>query len=389
LKNSMKKKIAIVVQRYGTEVNGGSELYARLLAEHLIDDYDVEVLTTCALDYITWGNYFPEGMSYVNNVKVRRFHVDKQRDMQQFIKVNEKKMGGLITDQVWIDEQGPYCPSCIEYIEKNRDNYDVFIFVTYLYYLTVMGMGEVSNKAILVPTAHDEPYIYLEKFKKVFTSPRAIVFLTEEEKSFVHNLFMNESILSDVIGAGIDVPELDLSLEINSNLEMGNYLVYAGRIDISKNCPELFNYFIEYKKRNPSNLKLCLMGSEKISIPKHPDIISLGFVSDEDKFRYLAGAKMLVLPSQFESLSFAVLEAMALGVPVVVNEKAEVLKGHCKKSSAGLYYSNYFEFEGCLIFLLSHSDIYKQMSINAKEYVRANYRWDVVIDKYKKIIEYL
>ncbi|MCL2425559.1 MAG: glycosyltransferase family 4 protein [Oscillospiraceae bacterium] len=383
------KKVAIVVQRYGVEVNGGSETYARMLAEHLVSHFEVEVLTTCALDYVTWANHFPEGTSEINGVMLRRFEVDKERDMQKFIDINDdkKKNIGTATDYEWNDEQGPYCPKLIEYIKKKKDDYCTFIFVTYLYYLTVRGMELVSDKAILIPTAHDEPYLYFEIYKDIFAKPKAIVFLTDEEKELVHNVFENEYILSDVIGVGVEVPESG-SFEVDKIPEgHENYLVYVGRIDLEKNCPELFSYFIEYKRRNPSSLKLYMIGSVKTPIPEHSDIISLGFVSDSDKFYYMERAKLLVLPSQYESLSFSVLESMTLGVPVIVNEKSEVLKGHCKKSNAGLYYASYEEFEGCINYLLVHDDVYDEMSLNAKEYIRTNYRWDVVVEKYKKIIE--
>ena len=46
-------KIGIVIQRYGAEVLGGSEHLCRLVAERLASQHDVEVLTTCARDYVT------------------------------------------------------------------------------------------------------------------------------------------------------------------------------------------------------------------------------------------------------------------------------------------------------------------------------------------------
>ena len=77
-------KLAIVVQRYGAELNGGAELHARYLAEHLDRHCDVEVLTTCARDYITWRNEFPAGLDTVNGVSVRRFRVRRERNPDDF-----------------------------------------------------------------------------------------------------------------------------------------------------------------------------------------------------------------------------------------------------------------------------------------------------------------
>jgi glycosyltransferase involved in cell wall biosynthesis len=383
------KKIAIVVQRYGEEITGGAEQYARIIAEKLVSLYDVEILTSCALDYVSWDNHYLKGVSNINGVTVKRFTVERFRDINKFKRLREQTVinGNVKAENKWINDQGPYCPKLIEYIDESKDIYDVFIFVTYLYYTTVRGIGKVREKAILIPAAHDEEPIYFKIFDDVFNSPRALIFLTDEERDFTHFLFKNSDIPSDVIGLGIETPEKPDPMRFKAKYGLDNYILYTGRIDIGKRCPELFNFFAEYKKRNPSDLKLVLMGKEFIEIPKHPDIISLGFVSEEDKQDGMAGAKLFILPSVFESLSIVVLESMALGIPVVVNGECDVVKGHSVKSNAGLYFYEYYEFEGCINYLITHEDIYGIMKQNAKRYIEANYRWDVVTERFRSIID--
>lgn len=387
----MKKKIAIINQRYGLEVNGGSELYSRQIAEKLIAKYDVEVLTSCAVEYVKWSNYYKEGVEQINGVTVRRFKTLHEREPKVFSALDSMMLSNLhieeeISEQ-WIEHMGPYCPELVEYVDKHQDEYEAIIVVTYLYYTAVKSIVRIKNKAIFIPTAHQEPFIHFDMYKKVFGAADAYVFLTDEEKDLVHSIFHNEDVPYEVMGVGVEVPEVVDSERFKKKYNLDNYLIYVGRIDEGKDCPRLFKYFLEYKRRVKSDLKLVLMGKAVCDIPKSPDIISLGFVSEEDKFDGIKGAKALILPSKFESLSISVLEAMTLSVPVIVNGICDVLKGHCVKSNGGLYYKNYFEFEGCINYMMEHPEEYAIMCKNARKYVEDYFQWDDIMKKFDSIIE--
>ena len=387
----MKKKIAIINQRYGLEVNGGSELYSRQIAEKLIAKYDVEVLTSCAVEYVKWSNYYKEGVEQINGVTVRRFKTLHEREPKVFSALDSMMLSNPhieeeISEQ-WIEHMGPYCPELVEYVDKHQDEYEAIIVVTYLYYTAVKSIVRIKNKAIFIPTAHQEPFIHFDMYKKVFGAADAYVFLTDEEKDLVHSIFHNEDVPYEVMGVGVEVPEVVDSERFKKKYNLDNYLIYVGRIDEGKDCPRLFKYFLEYKRRVKSDLKLVLMGKAVCDIPKSPDIISLGFVSEEDKFDGIKGAKALILPSKFESLSISFLEAMTLSVPVIVNGICDVLKGHCVKSNGGLYYKNYFEFEGCINYMMEHPEEYAIMCKNARKYVEDYFQWDDIMKKFDRIIE--
>ena len=387
----MRKRIALVNQRYGLEVNGGSELYTRQLAEKLKDVYDVDVITTCALDYTTWENYYPEGESEINGIKVIRFKTEKVREQKSFDKISAEVLCGKHADEDeirWIEAQGPYSPKAVEYILAHAFDYHVVIFITYLYYLTATALngGKIEN-AFHLPTAHDEPPVYLNYYRKVFENPKGIIYLTPEEKEFCEKKFDVADIPSVITGAGVDIPEESELFDAKERYGLDNYMIYAGRIDESKGCGTLFNYFTEYKKRNGGDLKLVLIGKAVMEIPKRDDIVHLGFVSDVEKFSLIRDSRLLVLASEFESLSMVVLESMIYGRPVLVNGKCMVLRGHCRRSNAGLYFENYFEFEGALTYILTHAEEYKVMSENGKKYVNENYRWDVIVERTCNLID--
>ena len=387
----MKERIAFVCQRYGEEVNGGSEAYCREVAEHMTDRYNVDVYTTCALNYDTWENYYPAGESSLNGVHIIRCPVDRPRKASVFNPLCGEIFGkpdhSDEIEQRWVDEQGPYAPKVLDALDRRKGEYRAILFMTYLYWLSARGLPKGYDHSILIPTLHDEPPVYIRHYDRVFDSARGFAWLTPEEQAFGMKRFPFISGRPSVlIGAGVKEPDPDMLPEIPERIRGIDYIVYAGRVDEGKGCREMFPFYLEYKRRHPHAPKLVLMGKAVMEIPKDPDIISLGFVSEEMKYAVMREAKALVLFSRFESLSIVVLESMMMGRPVLVTGHSEVLKGHCVRSNAGLYFMDYYEFDRALTWLLEHPEAYEAMRDNGKQYVRKHYRWEAITEKLAGLI---
>lgn len=388
----MKKKIAVVVQRYGLKVNGGSELHCRQLVERLQKFFDMTVLTTCALDYYSWKNHYPSGLHCIHGIHVQRFPVDFERNKKSFDALSVQVFSypsDVTNGEKWMKAQGPYSSKLFSYISQHEADYDFFIFFTYLYATTYFGISLVKDtkKIILIPTAHDEPPIYLKIFDSVFRSPNKIIYNTETERNFIHQRFHNTHITNILAGVGVEFPQnyTPHPGDFVKKYGLNYYIIYVGRIDESKGCKEMFEYFFEYKKSTHSPIQLVLLGKAEMDIPRHKDLIVLGFVSDQDKFDAIVGAQCMVVPSPYESLSMSLLESFLCKKAVLVNGRCAVLKNHCIQSNGGLWYSNVAEFIEGLDYLLSHNDEMKIMENNGYSYVQKNYQWDLIIEKIRQV----
>jgi glycosyltransferase involved in cell wall biosynthesis len=386
------KRVAFVVQRCGLEVNGGAESHCLKIAARMSKFWDTEILTTCALDYLTWQDHYTPGLSKILDVKLRRFQVSKERNVNKFNHLSEKIHSRLhrasdIEQEEWMLAQGPWSPDLVEYVESHEHEYDAFIFFTYLYATTYFTLPLVAKKAYLAPLAHDEWPIYLSMWDAFFEKPRGFIFNTLEEQDFLKSRFPKANMEGPVAGVAVDLPKIYDAEHFRQQYSIREpFLLYLGRIDPSKGCEELFNYFIKLRNNSGSNLKkLVMLGEPKMPIPKHSDIISLGFVNEQTKWDALAACDLLVMPSLYESLSMVLLEAWAVGKPVLVNGDCGVLVGQCRRAQGGLWYSNEDEF----IVTLEKMDerVRHQLGLQGKKFVETNYTWSKIENQYLEMIE--
>jgi glycosyltransferase involved in cell wall biosynthesis len=386
-------KLAIVVQRYGADINGGAELHARYVAERLARHADVEVVTTCARDYVTWRNERPEGVEQVNGIPVRRFPVARERDPYHFGRLSTRVFDGAhsIADELaWLESEGPTSPAMLDYIGRGAAGLDFVILFSYRYYHAWHGARRVASKAVLVPTAERDPAVGLAIFGPMFRGVRAVMYNSYEERAMIQAAARNEDVPGVVVGIGSEIPARTDGARFRKKFNIrGPFAIYVGRIDENKGCRELFDFFQRYAATFPRGLDLVLVGSAIMPVPDHPRIHHLGFLEDQDKFDAMAASDLLIMPSYFESLSMVALEAWAIGKPVLANGRCDVLKGQCIRSAAGLYYERYEEFAETLYSLESNGPLHARLGRNGREYFARHYAWPVIERTYLDMFERL
>ncbi len=385
-------RIAVAVQRYGADINGGAELHARYIAERLARRAQVEVVTTCARDYVTWRSERPAGTEIVNGVTVRRFPVDRERDPRVFGRHSERVFAhqhSLADELAWLDSEGPTSRALVNHLAR-PDAFDFVVLFSYRYYHAFHAARAVPGKAVLVPTAERDPAIGLRIFGPVFRAVRAIMYNSHEERAMIQAAAANHDVPGVVVGVGSEVPDSADPRRFRQKFNLRRpFAMYIGRIDENKGCGELFDFYKRYAATFPKGLDLVLAGSAVMPVPDHPRIHHLGFVSDEDKFDALAAADLLIMPSYFESLSMVALEAWAMGKPVLANGRCDVLKGQCIRSNAGLYYENYQEFVEALHAMEASGSLHARLGHNGRAYFREHYAWPVIERKYLEMFDRL
>jgi glycosyltransferase involved in cell wall biosynthesis len=386
-------KLAVVVQRYGADINGGAELHARYIAERLARHAQVEVITTCARDYVTWRNERPPGTETVNGITVRRFPVSHERHPAEFGRRSHRVFEEThsIADEIaWLDSEGPASPALVDHLARAAASFDYVLFFSYRYYHAWHGARRLPAKAVLVPTAERDPAVGLSIFGPVFRGVRGIMYNSYEEQAMIQAASRNQHVPGVVVGVGSEVPAHTEPARFRRRHKINRpFAIYIGRIDANKGCAELFGYFQRYATTFPRGLDLVLIGKAIIPVPRHHRIHHLGYLPDEDKFDALAASDLLIMPSYFESLSMVALEAWALGRPVLANGRCDVLKGQCIRSNAGLYYESYEEFAETLYALESNGPLHARLGRNGREYFSRHYAWPVIERKYLDMFDRL
>jgi glycosyltransferase involved in cell wall biosynthesis len=385
-------KLAFVTPRYGIEVIGGAETAARMVAERLClrPGWEVEVMTSCALDHLTWENTEQPGTSVLNGVRVHRFPTASRRLLDYFKLDGRLRVSPttatLAEARSWVALNGPMCPGLVEAVAHT--DADVVACYPYLFATTVDAIAVSRVPTVLHPAAHDEPALYLSAFRHSFRNIDGLVYHTQAERDLMEQVFTVGARPQIVLGLGVADPA-GTGRPGGDVLGVGDrpYLCYLGRVDEHKGCLMLAEYFERYKERHPGDLALALVGPVSDKAPEHPDIVVTGTVSEADKWDILAGADLMISPSAYESFSLVLLEAWTLGLPVLVNSSCAATMEHCRKSGGGLWFDSYRSFEVAVDRLDADKDLRSKLGESGRSYTSRYFRWPTIIDRYTRFLE--
>ena len=214
-----------------------------------------------------------QGTEQIGSTFVRRFPVDQPRNVADFDRLSgelhSKQQEATLPEQEnWMRAQGPMSAGLFDYLRAQKESYDAFVFFGYLYATTYFGLPLVREKAWLEPLAHDEWTIYFEMWDDFFALPEGFIFNTRAERSLLQRRFPGNSLSGPIAGVGIETPPQIDTESFKSRYKLSvPFLLYVGRIDESKGCRVMLDYFIRWKR--DVALLINLSSSEKRSCRSH------------------------------------------------------------------------------------------------------------------------
>ena len=387
-------RLAFVVPRYGADVVGGAETLVRGLAEHLAaSGSEVEVLTTCARDHLSWRNALPAGASREAGVMVRRFPV-RLRDTRRHAWLQLRILRGSRLspkDEARWAQESVGSAELFDHLARRGNEYDLVCFAPYLFGTTLCGVPLVPGRAVLIPCLHDEPFAHLGLVRDTFQACRGFIFNSPPEAELAEKLYGIGDRPAGVVGLGFDPPPPadPASLRRRHGLE-GPLLFYLGRKETGKNVPLLIEYALRYRAGRRSDLTLVLAGDGPVTAPPDtPGVRDLGYLDAAEKAAAYAAATAVCQPSVNESFSIVLMESWLAGTPVLVHARCPVTTHHVLRAGGGLAFDDFYEFAEALDLLLEDSERRRRLGRQGRAYVETVYSWPAVTARLREALERL
>ena len=160
--------------------------------------------------------------------------------------------------------------------------------------------------------------------------------INNKDYELVSGLFKENTFKYNSCGVGCDLNKFDnirftevdkSNLKLNLNIEDKFVITYTGRFVEFKGFDIVYHSFLKLINEFPDKFVLLLIGGkdpihstgltklEEIDLLNSKSVVNVGYTSDVEK--YLAISDIFLFPSKKEGLPVCIIEALAMGVPVV------------------------------------------------------------------------
>jgi glycosyltransferase involved in cell wall biosynthesis len=170
-------------------------------------------------------------------------------------------------------------------------------------------------------------YVRKYRYSEALRKYTLIVGITKATSIEMGGEWVNKVVSLDP-GVSLDHEDLSLMKEVRRRVrDKENYVVFGGRPDAAKGLAEALIVFKEISKRI-SGLKLIVTGKVTNTmiaplrkacrrLGVEDKVVFTGFIPRAKIFEVVAKAKLMLYPSHVDAFSYAVLESLHLGTPVV------------------------------------------------------------------------
>lgn len=416
-------KFAFVTARYGADITAGPDHACRVLAEQISSRHDVDVLTTCARNPQTWKNEYSEGTDRVRGALVRRFAVSQARDEHAFGQFSARVLAGprsRADELEWLRRAGPWSAGLIDFIRRQHKSYDVLVFFSLCSPVTATAAMLAPERTIVFPYLQLQPALRFDVGAEILSSVRGVGLISATERHLLRSYMCVTPQHDEVVGIGIDPsPEqsyprhqqdpADVVVDDDatgagseddvpaSYLEgrgvpfrrrhrlYGPFALYGGRVEPNNGCEEMLDYFDTFAASD-GDTSLALMGVKMMKVPDEPYIRLAGVLPERQRMIACEAADVTIAPSADDLVAQPLLESLAVGTPVLASACNSAAVEHCRRSNAGLYYSNRGEFVEALRLLMTNNRLRSRLGENGRSYIHQNFRWDAVLGRFDRLV---
>ncbi len=385
-------KVDFVVPRYGPV--GGAENAVSALARRVAErpGWEVNLHATCARSSNSWTNVDHPGSEKIKALSVHRHPVDSGRT-EEWPALDRQVQAGpssidVATQDLFFHHQGPVSAALSDAVSTS--DADLVFFAPYLFWSTIAVAPTVLEKAVIVPAAHDEPFLRLSRVGEVLQGSRGLIYGSRAEQRMLQTIHPVAHLPSTVLGWGIEEPQgsnSDAKTELG--LDDRPYAICVGRIEHAKGTLGLVDFWRTRRARVGGEHRLILLGEPSVSIEEDEDIVVVAGVDDAVKWSLLRDADFLINPSAMESFSLVLFEAWAAGIPVLVNAYCATTREHVDEARGGLRYRSYPEFEVAVERLTSDHDLRLRLATNGRMFAERSYGWSDIVNRFSSFCELL